>query len=305
MTTLGDHTDARISLLKKKDRDVKRQRLIDIRSCQDSRIDEHLECTVFGPRCHSLCHLIYPKLPLELRDAIYECLFAESRVQVIMLDRQVHIGGNSKLQYRFDFFDMYDAVPYAHIFKDAYTPIAVRTEMLRIWSRNTKFTFDDSRALGRPDASTTSLALISFFDTDRCAIYELGDIIRYIELTLLLPRYHSKYWLLSSCRSISSADDWNRLWATDKLAILCTRYLLFLTKLKPGACITLSFMMEINDKRCEAREMLHRLFDILQHLLEHGHKVWVSVEPWLKFQVKKEDLTPECWMAKAHAHKSA
>lgn len=199
VTTLGDWNDVRTSIEKKEDKDMKRQRLIDIRSCLNSRINDHLDCTVFGPRCQFLCQSIYEKLPLELRELVYGSLFAEPRVKITDFYLDVTESDCGEAHFPPGLFNIIKAAPYAHVFQDLYAHIAVRIEMLKIWYQNTTFMFDDSVELDDKETDgIASLDLISFFQHDQCANYKLRDVVRTIELALPLPRHRSEERLLSS-----------------------------------------------------------------------------------------------------------
>jgi hypothetical protein len=90
----------------------------------------------------------------------------------------------------------------------------------------------------------------------------------------------------------------------DKEVALYRDYLFFLKTLRPGARITLVLTTWVGDKDSEVVGMLCRLFETLEHLLVYGHKLWVSIKGWPRFEVKKEELARDCWMAKFAAHTS-
>ncbi|KAH7381431.1 hypothetical protein DE146DRAFT_760863 [Phaeosphaeria sp. MPI-PUGE-AT-0046c] len=182
MTAVHEPNDSRTPKAKKKEWDIKRQRLATIRSGLSARIDEHLDTTIFGPRCQAFCRQMYQKLPLEMREVVYGYLFPNSKIRVSSSYLKVPPRPSEEPYFPREFFEMIEAESHAHVFKDAFAEANMRTEMLKTWYKKTTFQIDDAAT-----QYNRFSRLIQFFDFDRCASYNLHELVRAIEITLPTP----------------------------------------------------------------------------------------------------------------------
>jgi hypothetical protein len=241
-----------------------------------AEVDHHINTFTISSRCLSLVEDMHNMLPLELRSMIYKLLLQGSEVQILSTDLDKYA---SETQSRFSskILQQCASLEYAHILlaDDGIATLFpelmnTRWEFSQAWYQSTSFHIKNYNSL------------CSFLAIDRWGFdYNVSDLIRSMSITLKVST--SQYGSLVARQALVK-----QLKPVLKMRALARLKLMIQDSVGSGTPST----------RTDFIQHLAAMFPSLVELSTAGCSITISLSGCSEFEVKKEELTVQNWVAR-------